>query len=148
METVQISKISITYLRVSIGIIYFWFGALKFFHGYSPAEDLAINTITKLTIGMIDAPINIFLLAIWECLIGLLLIFGIMVRPVLIFLFIHMICTFLPMVFFPNISFNGEPYRFTLVGQYIMKNIVIICAGYIIWQTTPTASTHIVSEVR
>ena len=28
-------------LRVSLGIVFLWFGALKFFPGLSPAQDLA-----------------------------------------------------------------------------------------------------------
>jgi uncharacterized membrane protein YphA (DoxX/SURF4 family) len=131
----KISKKSITFLRISIGIIYFWFGALKFFHGYSPAEDLAINTINKLTFGLVPMPYNINILAFWECLVGLLLMFGFYIKIALILLFVHMICTFLPFFFFPDLSFNIMPYGFSLVGQYIMKNIIIICASYIIWQT-------------
>ncbi|MBK6622060.1 MAG: hypothetical protein IPG32_14735 [Saprospirales bacterium] len=30
-----------TLLRISFGVIYTWFGMLKFFPGISPAEDLA-----------------------------------------------------------------------------------------------------------
>ena len=44
--SVSVSKISLTLLRISIGVIYLWFGALKFFHGYSPAEDLRIVSTT------------------------------------------------------------------------------------------------------
>lgn len=132
--SIQISNRSVTLLRISIGIIYLWFGALKFFHGYSPAEDLAINTINKLTFGLIPQPVNIVLLAIWECTIGICLITGKFVRIALVFLFVHMACTFTPLIFFPSVSFNYAPYGFTLVGQYIMKNIVIICAASVIWQ--------------
>jgi uncharacterized membrane protein YkgB len=46
-DSVNISSRSVTLLRYSIGIIYVWFGILKFFHGYSPAEDIAIMTIHK-----------------------------------------------------------------------------------------------------
>jgi len=120
-------------LRISIGIIYIWFGALKFFHGYSPAEDLAINTINKLSFGLIPQPVNIILLAVWECIVGLLLVTGKWLRIALIFLFIHMICTFTPLLFFPDVSFKYAPYGFTLVGQYIMKNIIIVCAALVIW---------------
>ena len=120
-------------LRISIGIIYIWFGALKFFHGYSPAEDLAINTINKLCFGLIPQPVNIILLAIWECIVGLLLVAGKWLRIALILLFIHMICTFTPLLFFPQVSFKYAPYGFTLVGQYIMKNIIIVCAALVIW---------------
>lgn len=133
-NAIQVSNRSVTLLRISIGIIYLWFGALKFFHGYSPAEDLAVNTINKLTFALIPQPVNIILLAIWECAIGICLVAGKFVRLALVFLFIHMACTFTPLIFFPSISFNYAPYGFTLVGQYIMKNIIIVCAATVIWQ--------------
>lgn len=131
--TIPVRRNNLALLRISIGIIYIWFGALKFFHGYSPAEDLAINTINKLTFGLIPQPVNIILLAIWEVALGLMLIAGVWMRTALIFLFIHMACTFTPMLFFPSVSFKYAPYGFTLVGQYIMKNIIIICAALVLW---------------
>jgi uncharacterized membrane protein YphA (DoxX/SURF4 family) len=131
--SVPVSRSALTLLRISIGIIYVWFGALKFFHGYSPAEDLAISTINKLSFGLIPEPVNIFLLATWECALGLLLITGKWLRIALVFLFVHMLCTFTPLLFFPSVSFKYAPYGFTLVGQYIMKNIIIICAALVIW---------------
>jgi len=131
--SVAVSRQSLFLLRISIGLIYLWFGALKFFHGYSPAEDLAINTINKLTFGLIPQPVNIILLAVWECSIGIFLITGKSLRTVLIFLFVHMACTFTPLLFFPSLSFNYPPYGFTLVGQYIMKNLIIICAALVLW---------------
>ena len=131
--SIPVNRNLLALLRISIGIIYIWFGALKFFHGYSPAEDLAINTINKLTFGLIPQPVNIILLAIWECVLGMLLIAGVWMRTALIFLFVHMLCTFTPLLFFPSVSFKYAPYGFTLVGQYIMKNIIIICAGFLLW---------------
>jgi hypothetical protein len=38
-------------LRVSLGIVFLWFGALKFFPGLSPASDLAARTIATLSFG-------------------------------------------------------------------------------------------------
>ena len=130
---VSVSQRHLSLLRISIGVIYIWFGALKFFHGYSPAEDLAINTIHKLTFGLLSPKFMILALATWECLLGLLLFTGKYVKPVLIFLLIHMVCTFTPLVFFPSVSFKVAPYGFTLVGQYIMKNIIIISAAVVLW---------------
>ena len=132
-----ISSRSLTVLRCSIGIIYIWFGMLKFFHGYSPAEDLAINTINKLTGGLIAAQASIILLAVWEVLLGLLLMLGLQTKKVLAFLVLHMVCTFAPLLFFPDLSFKFAPYGFTLVGQYIMKNIIILSAAWVLWQTAP-----------
>jgi uncharacterized membrane protein YkgB len=36
-------------LRISLGIVFFWFGFLKFFPNVSPAESLATDTINVLT---------------------------------------------------------------------------------------------------
>ena len=133
----SISSRSLIVLRCSIGVIYIWFGMLKFFHGYSPAEDLAINTIHKLTAGLIPAQTSLILLATWETLVGALLILGWQVKKVLLFLVLHMICTFTPLLFFPELSFKYLPYGFTLVGQYIMKNIIILSAAWVLWQAVP-----------
>lgn len=121
-------------LRISVGIIYLWFGALKFFHGYSPAESLATSTIHKLTFGLLSDNLEINFLAAWECSIGILLIIGKWMKPVLIMFFLHMICTFSPLFFFPDQTFRFMPYGLSLVGQYIIKNIVIISAGLVLWQ--------------
>ena len=134
---IRISNSSLIVLRCSIGIIYIWFGMLKFFHGYSPAEELAINTIHKLTAGLIPARTSIILLAIWETVLGVLMVLGFQTRRVLIFLVLHLVFTFTPLLLFPDVSFKIAPYGFTLVGQYIMKNIVIISAAWILWQTAP-----------
>lgn len=133
----SISSRSLMILRCSIGIIYVWFGMLKFFHGYSPAEDLAVNTIHKLTAGLIPPQTSLILLASWETLVGLLLILGWQIKKVLLFLVLHMICTFTPLLFFPELSFKFLPYGFTLVGQYIMKNIIILSAAGVLWQAVP-----------
>lgn len=133
VTTISVNRRYIDLLRISIGIIYCWFGALKFFPGFSPAEDLAINTINKLTWGIIPQPVNILLLAAMETVVGILLVFGKYIKTALIILIFHMVCTFTPLLFFPELSFKYIPYGFTLVGQYIMKNIIIICAALVIW---------------
>lgn len=125
---------AIALLRVSMGVVYMWFGALKFFNGLSPAEQLAIHTIHKLTMGLINDHTSLLLLAILECLIGFLLITGKYVKVALILLFPHMLCTFMPFIFSPQETFHFAPYGLTLVGQYIIKNIVIISAAMVIWQ--------------
>ena len=124
----------INLLRMSIGIIYIWFGALKFFHGVSPAENLAKDTIHYLSFGLIAPETSLFLLALWETLIGLVLITGYYLRTSIIILLVHMACTFTPLVFFPKLSFSETPYALTLVGQYILKNIIIVSALAVIYK--------------
>lgn len=116
------------FLRWAIGINYLWFGALKFFTGLSPAETLAKDTIRIITLGMIPDDVNLFLLAIWEVAIGLLFLSGKFVRFGAIWAIIHMVFTFLPLFFFPEVSFTHAPYGFTIVGQYIVKNLVFLAA--------------------
>ncbi len=120
-------------LAISIGICYFWFGALKFFPGVSPADVLAKDTIHLLTIGLIPSDVSILILAFWEVLIGVCLIFNILIRKIIKLTILHMVCTFLPFFFFPDLSFNSAPFTLTLVGQYIMKNVIIIMALLILY---------------
>ena len=121
-------------LRISIGIIYIWFGVLNFFHGVSPAEGLAKDTIEMLTLNLIPSSVSILLLAIWETAAGLLLISGYFLRMAIAVVLVHMACTFTPLLFFPDLSFSASPYAFTLIGQYIMKNIVIVSALMVIYK--------------
>jgi uncharacterized membrane protein YkgB len=124
--------VPITILRMSIGIIYLWFGVLKFFPHVSPAEDLAKETIEILTFGLISPNLSIILLAVWETIVGVLLISGFFCRVAMPLVVAHMILTFSPLILLPNLSFTHLPYALTLVGQYIVKNIVIVSALMVI----------------
>lgn len=115
-------------LAISIGLVYLWFGGLKFFPHLSPAETLATNTINLLTFGTIPGRISIILLAVWETLVGVLLVFNLYRKQAIILALVHMVFTFTPLFFFPNLSFTDLPVGFSLVGQYIFKNIIIISA--------------------
>ena len=64
------------FLRLALALIYLWFGILKFFPGLSPAEGLAGQTIEVLSMHLISATTAIFILAIWETLIGIGLLTG------------------------------------------------------------------------
>jgi uncharacterized membrane protein YphA (DoxX/SURF4 family) len=119
-------------LRISIGIIDLWFGVLKFFPGVSPAEELAKETIHLLTFGLIQPDLSLLLLAIWETVIGVLLISGLYSKLVIRTVLAHMLCTFTPLFLLPGKSFTGAPLALTLVGQYIIKNIVIVSALFVI----------------
>ncbi len=115
-------------LAISIGIVYLWFGSLKFFPDLSPAEGLAKNTIHQLTLGFLPDAWSIILLAILEVGIGILLLLGIWRRFTIGVALAHMALTFTPLVLFPLESFQQPPLVPTLLGQYIGKNLVIVAA--------------------
>ena len=119
-------------LRISVGIVFVWFGVLKFFPGVSAAQDLAIRTIELLTFGLVPEVLIINGLALWEVLIGIGLITGKFMRETLFLLFLQMIGTFTPIFLFPSEVFNQIPYAPTLEGQYIIKNIIIISAAIVL----------------
>jgi uncharacterized membrane protein YkgB len=125
-------------LTVSIGIAYLWFGILKYFPNQSPAEDLAKNTIDVLTFSLIPSNISIILLAIWESLVGFLLIMNIYKRVAILLALVHMTLTFTPLFLFPEQMFINAPFQLTLLGQYIIKNIVIIVALFSLYKLPPT----------
>src|SRR5690606_24321409 len=115
-------------LTISIGIIYLWFCVLEFFPEVSSADSLAKETISFLTFIFISVKLSIFIIAHSDISISLLLILNYQLKKVVIAAIIHLIMTFVPMLFFPETSFSDTPFALTLLGQYIMKNIVIICA--------------------
>jgi uncharacterized membrane protein YphA (DoxX/SURF4 family) len=133
--TAWMARYGIVLLRVSMGIVFFWFGVLKFFPGLSPAQDLAARTIEKLTFGLLASQAALVILAVWECLIGLGLIVGVYMRATLLLLFVQMLGTITPVFFFPGEVFTAIPYAPTLEGQYIIKNLVLISAAIVIGAT-------------
>jgi uncharacterized membrane protein YphA (DoxX/SURF4 family) len=126
---------SIRLLRISLGLTFAWFGLLKFFSGASPAEDLAIQTIAVLSFGLIPDAVALFILALWETLIGFGLIIGRYLRLVLFLLFAQMAGTMTPLLIFPELTFTLFPAAPTLEGQYIIKNLILISSGLVIGAT-------------
>jgi uncharacterized membrane protein YphA (DoxX/SURF4 family) len=129
------ARYGVTLLRVSLGAVFLWFGFLKFFPDLSPAQSLAGDTIEKLTFGTIPADTAVIILAAWECLIGLGLLFGVFLRTTLFLLWTQMLGTITPLFLFPDACFTHVPYAPTLEGQYIIKNAVLISAGIVIGAT-------------
>lgn len=117
-------------LRIGLGIVFFWFGALKLVPGLSPAEDLV-----RATVYFIDPDIFLPVLAVWEMAIGLGLIAGKFMRLTLLLLFLQMPGTALPLVLKPDAVWTTFPFGLTLEGQYIVKNLVLIGAGLVLGGT-------------
>jgi uncharacterized membrane protein YphA (DoxX/SURF4 family) len=129
------ARYGVLLLRISLGVVFFWFGLLKFFPGLSPAQDLAARTISVLTFGLMPPTISVPILAAWECLIGLGLITGLFMRATLLLLVAQMAGTVTPLFFFPAETFTQFPIAPTLEGQYIIKNVVLVSAALVLGAT-------------
>ncbi|RIW15717.1 hypothetical protein D0X99_09845 [Algoriphagus lacus] len=118
--------------RISLFIIYFWFGILKVL-GISPAEPLVNNLFDQILAGIIPFDIFSRLFGLFECIIGIIWLFPQITRMALYILLIHMVSTFLPVLLLPNDTWHSW-FTPTLVGQYIIKNFALIALGMIIFQ--------------
>ena len=116
-------RFGIPVMRVALGIVFVWFGALKLV-GISPAADIVARTVYFF-------PPETFLpvLGAWEVLIGACLLYRPLIRVGILLLFFQMPGTFLPVVLSPDLVFTVVPYGLTVEGQYIVKNLVIIGAA-------------------
>lgn len=118
---------SVTLLRIALGVVFLWFGALKV-TGTSPVADLVAQTYSFL-----PAEPFFMVLGIWEIVIGIGLIFKIALRMILALLWLQMLGTFGAPVFAPHIFFlGGNPLLLTVQGEFVVKNIVLITAGLVI----------------
>jgi uncharacterized membrane protein YkgB len=133
--TSTLARIGVPILRVALGVVFLWFGVLKFFPGVSPAETLAARTIEQLTFGAIRPNVSLPVLAAWESLIGIGLILNVWMRGILFLLAVQMLGTFTPLILFPTETFTVWPFVPTLEGQYIIKNIVLIGAAMVVGAT-------------
>jgi uncharacterized membrane protein YphA (DoxX/SURF4 family) len=124
----KIEKV-VNLIRIFLGINFLWFGMLKFFPGVSPAETLATMTINVLTFGLIAPTVSMKLLALWEVLVGIGFLSGQFIPFFVRIFMIHMVLTFTPLFLFPELCFTHPPFALTIVGQYIIKNLVFIASG-------------------
>jgi uncharacterized membrane protein YphA (DoxX/SURF4 family) len=129
------AEYGLTLLRLALGVVFFWFGVLKFFPGASPAEALAGRTIEVLTFGAIPQDVALRILAVWEVAIGIGLFVGRWMRAVLFLLFVQMLGTITPLFLFPSQTFTVWPIAPTLEGQYIIKNVVLVSAAIVLGAT-------------
>jgi uncharacterized membrane protein YkgB len=123
---------AVTVLRINLGVVFLWFGLLKYFPGMSPAEALAGRTISALTIGLVPPAISMPLLATWECVIGLRFILDRDCRWTLALTLAQMAGTVAPLFLYPREVFSVTPIAPTLEGQYIIKNLVLVGGALVV----------------
>jgi len=141
IESLKLSIKKINWLQYSIGFVYLLFGVLKFFPHLSPAEDLAEMTIRKMTFGLIQGRLSLTLLALLETWIGMFLILNIQTKLIIKVAIAHMVCTFFPFFFDPELTFNLSSKSLSMVGQYILKNIIIISTLLNLYASIPMQNT-------
>ena len=118
--------------RISLFVIYFWFGILKVL-GISPAEPLVNNLFDQTLAGLLPFEVFSRSFGLFECFIGIIWLIPSQTKNSLYILLFHMIATFLPVMLLPNDTWHSW-FTPTLVGQYIIKNFALIALSMIIFQ--------------
>jgi putative oxidoreductase len=126
-EAELLAPFALPLLRILMGIVFVWFGALKV-AGTSPVGDLVARTLP-----WVDRDIVVPALGTVEVLLGLGLVFGLGLRLVLPFAAAHLAGTFLTFVMVPSLMFrHSDPMLLTADGEFVLKNLVLISAALVL----------------
>lgn len=125
----------ITLLRLSMGAIFLGFGVLKFFPHVSPAQDVATATLSRLTLHLVPPDVGIVLIGSLESLIGLGLITGRNMRMTIWLLGFELIGILSPLVLLPGRLFTGPHHAPNIVGQYVLKDVMLAAAVVVLAAT-------------
>jgi putative oxidoreductase len=120
---------SIKILRICLGIVFLWFGALKLF-GVSPVTQLIAETYSFL-----DPKMFLVVLGVWEVVIGLGLLFNFGLKWIIPLLWLQMAGTFFSAVLNPSLFFiKGNILEPTYNGEFLIKNLVLVAGSLVIWE--------------
>lgn len=110
-------------MRFAIFFVYVWFGVLKIF-GWSPADHLVQALLWQL-FPFVSPEVFFVFLGVAEVIIGVLFLIPRLTRLAILLLALHMLTTFLPLVFLPELTWQSFLVP-NLTGQYILKNVIIL----------------------
>jgi putative oxidoreductase len=122
-----LSQVSLPLLRIALGVVYIWFGALKF-TASSPVGELVAKTVPFI-------PSHFFVPALggFEVLVGIGLLIGRRLSIVALLMVAHLAGTFLVLVTQPGVAFqHSDPVMLTMTGEFVVKNVVLITAGLVL----------------
>lgn len=123
--------------RAALFVIFFYFGFLKLV-GLSPADALAEKLVGQ-TVGLAYFHELFIMLALIECIIGILFLIPRATRIVILIMFVHMLIVCSPLVLIPDAVWQA-PFVPNLEGQYIIKNIALVALALgLVARTTPLA---------
>lgn len=114
-------------VRVSVGVVFVWFGLLKVLD-VSPVADLVAKTVYWFDDGFVVLALGLF-----ETFVGVCLITGRLLRVALLLFAAQMVGTFLVFVVVPDVAFrDGNPFLLTVEGEFVVKNLVLLSAGLVV----------------
>ena len=128
-------------LRISLAVVFVWFGALKVV-GVSPVVDLVASTVY-----WVDPDWFVPALGVVEVLVGAGLAARLGLRLVLFVLALQMLGTFLVFALLPDVTFqDGNPLKLTIEGEFVLKNLVLLAAAMVVGASIGSPEVLVVDE--
>lgn len=123
-------------LRISMGILYLWFGAIKFLPADSAAgariADLMGAALRDATGGLLSPAAGVAVLATLECLIGAGLLAGRLPRALLALILVQLLLTAAPLAFAAERVWEDFPLVLTLPGKFLVRHFALYGAAVVI----------------
>lgn len=121
-------------LRVSLGVVYLWFGGLKLVR-MSPVTDLVRDAYP------LFATLPVYLgLGLFEVVLGVVLLTGAWTRHAAAAAVLHLLATFGLLVASPRTIFQPWFPFLTMEGEFVMKNLVLLATAAALWSLTAVRS--------
>jgi len=134
---------SLLLLRLALALVFLWFGLLKLFDA-SPVADLVARALP-----ILPPRVAVLGSGITECVVGLGLLTGRAVRLTLVLFFALLLGTFLPLVTHPTDVFqHNNPLWLSTTGEFLLKNLILITAGFTILGSLPKRGREVEGEER
>ena len=122
-----LARVGVPLLRLSLGLVFVWFGALKV-ADRTPVGDLVAGTVPWLDPGWFVPALGAF-----EVVLGIALIVGYRLGWVALLMAARLAGTFLTLVVQPDVAFQqGNPLLLTTEGEFVAKNLVLVTAALVV----------------
>jgi uncharacterized membrane protein YkgB len=122
-----LARIGVPLLRISLGVVFLWFGVLKVFD-VSPVAELVARTIYWFDPGFVVPALGVV-----EVFVGVCLLSGRLIRVALPLLVLQMVGTFLVLLLLPDVAFrDGNPLLLTVEGEFVVKNLVLLSGALVV----------------
>ena len=125
----------LTLTRIALGVVFLWFGVMKFLPIVVPIDILAEKILVTITFHLFRPVACLHVLAFFECVIGLGMLTKRFLRLTVFLLFLQLPGTFLPLILLRDQTWVHFPFLPTFEGQYIIKNFVLVAAGIVVGAT-------------
>lgn len=119
-------------LRLTLGLVFLWFGLLKLVPEVNLAAEVEAYTIDVVTFGAVEPQAGVLVLAWLQCATGAGLLANVFPRVTLGLLTALLLLSLSSLVLVPNVTW-ADFMQPTTIGQYVLKDLVFLAVAAVLW---------------